>query len=322
MADERPEGAGRPAPHDASPIDESPIDACPMDGATDALIEAALAEDHAREDLTAAALPAEDRVVTAELRVKAPGVLAGLPLVGRVFEHLGAEVDIEAHVADGDTVGAGTVALTLRGSARAILRAERTILNFVQRLSGIATLTAAFVETAMATHAGIYDTRKTTPGWRTLEKYAVRCGGGRNHRMHLADAAMIKENHLVAAFGRTGPEAVADGVRALLAAVPAGVVIFVEVEDGDELEAAMQAAGDARDRLVIMLDDFGIGGIRAAVRRVQALPPPRPALEVTGGVTLATVEGLAATGVGRISSGALTHSARALDLSLKLVKEG
>ena len=287
----------------------------------DALIAAALAEDHATEDVTAAVLPPEDRTVQAVLRVKAPGVICGLPLVARVFEALGADVEVTLHADDGDTLGAGITAVTLRGSARAILRAERTILNLLQRLSGIATLTAEFVERTMATHAGIYDTRKTTPGWRALEKYAVRCGGGHNHRLHLADAAMIKENHLVAAYGATGPEAVAAGVRALFDALAPELPLYVEVEDGDELEAVLEAcAPEERGRLFIMLDDIGIAGVRAAVRRVQALEPPRPALEVTGGVTLATIEAIAATGIGRISSGALTHSARALDMSLKLVK--
>ena len=306
--------------YDARMAEEALPDQLPDGAEVAALIAAALAEDHAAEDITAAALPAEDRTVEAEVRIKAPGVVCGLALVGRIFEALGAEVALEPLAEDGDTVGAGTVVMRLEGSARAILRAERTILNFLQRLSGIATLTAAYVEAAMATRAGVYDTRKTTPGWRALEKYAVRCGGGHNHRMHLADAAMIKENHLVAAYGHTGPSAVADGVRTLLAALPPDVPLYVEVEDSDELEAAIEAAPEAqRGRLVLMLDDFGIGAIRAAVRRVQALPAPRPVLEATGGATLATLGALAASGVSRISSGALTHSARALDISLKLL---
>jgi len=297
-------------------------DTFPHGEAVETLITAALAEDHAADDITAAALPPHDRTVAAELRVKAQGVLCGLPLVARVFAQLDAPMALEPLAQDGDTVGAGFVALRLRGSARAILRAERTILNLLQRLSGVATLTSLFVEAAMATHAGVYDTRKTTPGWRALEKYAVRCGGGRNHRMDLADAAMIKENHLVAAYGRTGPTQVADGVRALLPTLAEGVQLYVEVESHDELEAVLEAVVPAqRGRLVIMLDDFGIGAIRAAVRRVQTLESPRPALEVTGGVTLTSIEALAATGIGRISSGALTHSARALDLSLKLLPD-
>ncbi len=295
----------------------------PYGAATDALIACALAEDHAAEDVTAAVLPPRDHDVTAEVRVKAAGVLCGLPLVALVFAQLPAAVHCEAFADDGDSVGAGFVAARLHGSARAILRAERTILNLLQRLSGIATTTAAFVEAAMATHAGesIYDTRKTTPGWRALEKYAVRCGGGRNHRMHLADAAMIKENHLVAAYGATGPEATSKGLRALLEALPADVTVYIEVESAEELDAVLTTASpEEAGRLVIMLDDFELGAIRAAGKRVAALPAPRPALEVTGGVTLATVASIAATGVGRISSGALTHSARALDISLKILR--
>ena len=167
--------------------------------------------------------------------------------------------------------------------------------------------------------AGLYDTRKTTPGWRALEKYAVRCGGGHNHRMHLADAAMVKENHLVAAYGSRGPESLGRAVRTLLDELPAHLALYIEVEDAAELDAALEAAGADAGRLVIMLDDFEIEGIRAAVNRVRGMEPPRPKLEVTGAVTLKSLEGLAATGVARLSSGALTHSAKALDISLKLV---
>lgn len=282
------------------------------------LVELALREDHVEDDLTSAVLPGDDRTATGEMIVKAPGVVCGLDVACAVFRRLDPTVELERLADDGDTVGAGTVVLRARGDARALLRGERTALNFMQRLSGIATLTASFVEQAMATRAGVYDTRKTTPGWRALEKYAVRCGGGHNHRMDLADAAMIKENHLVAAYGGTGPEAIARGLRALLDTLAAGVRIYVEVESEAELDAALEAAGKEVGRLVLMLDDFELGAIRAAVRRVQTLRAPRPRLEITGGVTVERLEGLASTGVGRISSGALTHSARALDISFKL----
>jgi len=285
------------------------------------LLRAALAEDHADEDITTAALVPATARASADFLVKAPGVICGLPLIAPLFGLLSPDVQVDLLAADGDTIGAGTVVARASGPAGALLRGERTILNVLQHLSGIATRTAAFVERALASGPGIHDTRKTTPGWRVLEKYAVRCGGGRNHRMHLADAAMLKENHLVAAYGSTGPEAIARAVKTLLADVAADLAIFVEVENQAELDAALAAAGPAAHRLVLMLDDFDIGATRAAVARLRPMPPPRPLLETTGGVTLERVEALASTGVQRISSGALTHSAPALDISMKLRRD-
>jgi len=285
----------------------------------DAFLRRALEEDRATDDVTRAALVPADRSAVAELTVKAPGVICGLDLAAPVFHCLDPDARVTLLAGDGDTVGAGTVVLRVAGRAGAILSAERTVLNVLQRLSGVATRTAAFVEATLATGAEIFDTRKTTPGWRALEKYAVRCGGGRNHRMDLADAAMVKENHLRAAYGRTGPDSIAEAVRTLLTSLPAGVTIFVEVEDRDELEAAVQAAGADAGRLVVMLDDFEIGPIRQAVRWLHGTPGPRPVLEVTGGVTLEHVAALAATGVRRLSTGSLTHSAPALDMALKIV---
>ena len=282
------------------------------------LIETALAEDHAREDVTTGTLVPDDHEAEAVFTVKAPGVVCGLPLLEAVFHALDPTLVIELDAEDGDTVGAGTVVARARGRAGTLLRGERTALNFLQRLSGVATKTAEFVEGTMATGVGIYDTRKTTPGWRALEKYAVRCGGGENHRLHLADAAMIKENHLRAAYGETGPEAIARGVRALLDAIDE-VTIYVEAESQAELEAAVAAAGEQAGRLVVMLDDFAFEDIRKAVLWVRQQPTPHPRLEVTGGVTLDRVEGLCATGVQRLSTGSVTHSAPALDISMKLV---
>lgn len=303
----------------ATPAPEAaPEEAVLRSDETLALLRTALAEDHADEDVTTAALVDPVRTAVAEMIVKAPGVICGLPLVAPLFHLLDETVSVELLAEDGDTIGAGTVVARLRGPAGVLLRGERTILNVVQRLSGVATQTADYVEATLG-GAGLYDTRKTTPGWRALEKYAVRCGGGRNHRMHLADAAMVKENHLVAAYGERGPDAIARAVRTLLDDLAAHLALYVEVEDTTELEAALTAAGADVDRLVIMLDDFEIEDIRAAVQRVRRMEPPRPKLEITGGVTLESLEGLAATGVARLSSGALTHSARALDISLKLV---
>jgi nicotinate-nucleotide pyrophosphorylase (carboxylating) len=283
------------------------------------LIDRALAEDRAADDVTTRALLPKARAATAAMTVKAAGVVCGLALAEPIFQRIDEALDVELSAQDGDSVGAGTRLLTVRGDARSILRVERTVLNVVQRLSGVATRTAAFVERVMGAGAGIYDTRKTTPGWRTLEKYAVRCGGGRNHRMDLADAIMIKENHLLACHGRTGPEAIAEALERCKSVLTRDLPVYVEVESQAELEAAVEA-GAGIDGLVVMLDDFDIAAIRRAIAYVRRRPPPRPQLEVTGGVTLERVEGLAATGVRRISTGSLTHSAPALDVSLAIVR--
>lgn len=294
--------------------DEEPLDTAPFE----AFLRRALLEDQVADDITTHALVPADRQVQAVLTVKAPGVICGLPFVAGLLQLLDPQVEVQLLAEDGDTVGAGTGVANVAGSARALLGGERTLLNILQHLSGVATLTAAFVETTLATGVRIFDTRKTTPGWRTLEKYAVRCGGGQNHRMDLADAAMIKENHLRAAYGHTGPKAVAQGVAALRDALDDDVVIYVEAENQAELEAAMEAAGEYADRLVVMLDDFEFDDIRRAVLWLRQQPRPHPTLEVTGGVTLERVEGLAATGVSRLSTGSITHSAPALDMSLKI----
>jgi nicotinate-nucleotide pyrophosphorylase (carboxylating) len=285
-------------------------------------LERALAEDRAADDVTTAALVDPARRAAADLVAKVPGVVCGLPLVGAVFRLLEEDAQTETFVRDGDVVEPGARVATVRASAQTILRGERTALNVVQRLSGVATRTAAFASKAGPAGVAIFDTRKTTPGWRVLEKYAVRCGGGRNHRMDLADAAMIKENHLVAAHGRTGADVLAQAVRACRERLPAGIPLYVEVESQAELEAALEAAGERRGEVVFMLDDFDLDAIRAAVAFVAGTHEPRPQLEATGGVTLERVEALAATGVERLSAGSLTHSAPALDLSLKIRREG
>jgi nicotinate-nucleotide pyrophosphorylase (carboxylating) len=277
------------------------------------LLARALEEDRAHHDVTAAAVVPADRVVTAEVRAKAAGVLAGLPLAEPVFRALDPDATVERHAGDGDLVGAGTVVLTVRGRARAILSAERTALNLLCRLSGIATLTHAYVEATMGTGASILDTRKTTPGWRVLEKYAVACGGGVSHRMNLAEAAMVKENHLYAAFGRTGPEALREALARCRSRLPAGTPLLAEVEDQAELEAATEAGAD-----VLLLDGFDLGAVRRAVRWIRERAPPRPEVEVTGGITLENVGAFAAAGAKRISVGAITQSAPALDLHLRV----
>ncbi len=280
------------------------------------LVEQALEEDEAERDVTVAALIDPDKRATADIIAKEPGVICGLPLVEPTFQMLDPTVEVDGEYEDGDHAGSGATLMSVRGSAAALLSGERTALNLLRHLSGVATLTARFVEGTLATGTGIYDTRKTTPGWRALEKYAVRCGGGRNHRMDLADAAMIKENHLRAAYGTTGAEAIARAVRTCKASLPDGMPLYVEVESHEELEAAVEAGAT-----ILMLDEFDLADIRKAVHFIRSLPAPRPQLEVTGGVSTEGIEAYASSGVARISVGALTHSAPALDLSMKIRPE-
>lgn len=273
----------------------------------------ALEEDHAQNDLTARAVVPEDERATADVFAKAAGVLCGLELAEPTFRFLDPEAEVTLHYEDGQHVAERSRVLTVTGRARAILSAERTVLDVLGHLSGVATLTNAYVEAAMAPGVAILDTRKTTPGWRELEKYAVRCGGGTNHRRDLEDAAMVKENHLYAAFGTTGPDAIREATARCRGALPEGTVLYVEVEDLAELDAAIAAGAD-----VVMLDGFDLETIRKAVDHVRAIEGPRPALEVTGGVNLENVGTYAATGVSRVSIGRLTHSAPQLDLHLRI----
>ncbi len=239
---------------------------------------------------------------------RSPGVLAGLP----VAERLAAEFELSEHWrafrGDGDRVEAGTVVARLAGPMRSLLSMERIVLNFLQRLSGIATLTARFVAATEGTRAAIYDTRKTTPGWRALEKYAVRCGGGRNHRFGLHDAVLIKDNHL--AWLRAAGLDIAAAVATARANVPAGTVVEVEVDTLEQLDVALSCGPD-----IILVDNLGPEALAEAVRRRDARAPA-VMLEASGGVSLETVAARAATGVDRISVGALTHSAPALDVAM------
>lgn len=273
----------------------------------------ALEEDRAENDVTSRTLVGAEATATADIVAKAPGVLAGLALAEPLFRFLDPDAGITLHYADGETVTELSRVLTVEGRARAILSAERTVLDVLGHLSGVATTTHAFVQAITGTGAKILDTRKTTPGWRRLEKYAVACGGGANHRLDLADAAMVKENHLYAAYGHTGAGAIRDATRTLRAALPPDVPLYVEVEDLEEFDAAGSEGAD-----VVMLDGFDLGTIREAVARNRARPEPRPVLEITGGVNLENVAAYAATGVERISIGALTHSSPQLDLSLRI----
>jgi nicotinate-nucleotide pyrophosphorylase (carboxylating) len=275
----------------------------------DDLIDAALSEDQASRDVTTLALVPPDRRATARLVAKAEGVVCGLPLAARLVAVFDADIAFEPRLEDGARVAPGVVAARLDGPAGSILSVERTMLNFVRRLSGVATLTARFVERIRGTGARIYDTRKTTPGWRELEKYAVRCGGGNNHRMSLADQALIKDNHL-ALLGRTVADGVGTAVRAVRDASP-GLMVTVEVEGPKQLRAALTARPD-----VILLDNMTPAQVREAAELARRAGERRPLLEASGTITLDSVREYAEAGADRISIGALTHSAGALDLSL------
>jgi nicotinate-nucleotide pyrophosphorylase (carboxylating) len=282
------------------------------------LIQDALEEDDADRDPTAAALIPEGAMGVSELVSHEDGIIAGLDLLAPPFELLYTpskgqpDVEVVTDFDDGDPVSSGAVIATVRAPSRVLISGERTALNLLRHLSGIATLTAEFVARVQGTSARIYDTRKTLPTYRDLQKYAVLCGGGENHRHSLADARMIKENHLRAGYGRTGPEVIAQAVARAKEGKPPDEELYVEVETMEELAAVLPLRPD-----VVMLDGFDLGALRRAVLRVRASPPPHPAIEATGGITLENVEAVAAAGVDRISVGALTHSAPALDLSMR-----
>jgi nicotinate-nucleotide pyrophosphorylase (carboxylating) len=282
----------------------------------DALIALALLEDLGDAgDLTSMATIPSDARGAAHLVARAPGVLAGLPVVERLAGEFGLGPAWTPDLVDGAALEPGCVIARLAGSLRALLALERLALNFLQRLCGIATLTAQFVAAVAGTRAAIYDTRKTTPGWRALEKYAVRCGGGRNHRFGLYDAVLIKDNHLAwleAAAPPGGAHPIATALAAARAHAPPGTTIEVEVDSLEQLDVALRCGPD-----LILVDNLGPGLVAEAVRRRDAVSPA-VLLEASGGVRLDTVRDLAATGVDRISVGALTHSAPALDLALDL----
>jgi nicotinate-nucleotide pyrophosphorylase (carboxylating) len=268
-------------------------------------VQAALEEDIGGGDVTTLATVPEDATCTASIRAREPLVVAGLMFAEEAFRQLAPTVELHRLAADGHRAAPGETLLHITGLARPILTAERAALNFVQRLSGIATLTAQYVEAVRDTGARILDTRKTTPGWRLFEKYAVTCGGGLNHRFGLYDRVLIKDNHL-AALRNTPPNPIAAAVARARAAAPD---LLVEVE-ADTLAQAAQAAEAGAD--IILLDNFTLEALRAAV----ALIAGRAQAEASGGVNLRTVRAIAETGVNFISVGALTHSAPAVDLGL------
>lgn len=265
------------------------------------LVRQALAEDRGRGDATSAATIARGIRARGTIVAKSNLVVAGIDVAAEAFRQLDSQAVFEVRWGDGSRLEPGDVVANVRGDAHALLEAERTALNFLQRLSGIATLTAKFVDAARG-GITILDTRKTTPGFRMLEKYAVRCGGGTNHRFRLDDGILIKDNHK-----RLGGGVAAAATRAM--AQSGGLPVVVEVETLEELDEVLET-GVPR----ILLDNFTTHDIREAVKRVNG----RAELEISGGVTLERIPELATTGANYVSIGALTHSAPAADLSFEL----
>lgn len=278
------------------------------------IVRSALAEDLGSGDVTGSTFIPMDAETEGHLVAKSSFVLCGLPVVELVFRELDHDCGLLAAAADGDEVKKGSAFATVTGNARAILAAERTALNFLQRMSGIATLTREFVKRVKPTAALVYDTRKTTPGLRLLEKYAVLVGGGRNHRMGLFDQILLKDNHL-AVLSAAGKDVFKEIDSLDRAGLP---LLEVEVTSIDDAVRALEAEAD-----IIMLDNMDPDDMRKAVHAVSAravaLSVPVPVLEASGGVTLETISEVAATGVHRISVGSLTHSVRSADISLEIV---
>jgi nicotinate-nucleotide pyrophosphorylase (carboxylating) len=263
----------------------------------------ALEEDIRTGDLTANLIPA-DRTAHARLLTRQSGILCGVEWFTRTFQELDPDVEIFWHHADGDEIVAKTSLCEIEGRARAMLTAERTAMNFVQLLSGVATKARQFVRAIEGTRAKIYDTRKTLPGLRIAQKYAVRAGGAENHRIGLYDGILVKENHILAAGG------LRQAVEAAMREAPAGTMVQVEVEAIEQLRQALDAGAK-----LILLDNFDLPRMREAV----AITGKRAELEASGGVTLKTVRAIAETGVHRISIGALTKDVEALDLSMRFM---
>lgn len=264
-------------------------------------VRQALAEDIGSGDVTAALIHADARA-TARVLTREDAVVCGRPWFDEVFRQLDKAINVAWHVPDGMRAHMGAVLCELSGPARALLTGERTALNFLQLLSGTATLARRYVDAVAGTGSVILDTRKTIPGLRRAQKYAVRCGGAHNHRTGLYDAVLIKENHIAASGG------VRKAIEAARRTVPTGMPVEIEVEDMHQLHEALMASAER-----ILLDNFDIETLRAAVRQTNR----RARLEASGGVTLANVRSIAATGVDYISIGDITKNVRAIDLSMR-----
>lgn len=290
--------------------DEQLIDDCRQ------ILRLAIREDLDRgHDWTTLSLVPQDAQGRADIVARQAGVIAGLPAAALLIGDANAKLALNLHVEDGAHVAAGTKVATLTGSTRDLLTCERIMLNTVGRLSGIATLTSQYVKATAGTKARVYDTRKTTPGWRRLEKYAVQCGGGNNHRTGLFDAVLIKDNHLASSDStRSVGEAVAEARQFLaeqgVSDTQRPMIVEVEVDTLDQLREALPASPD-----IVLLDNMSLSDLREAVALRDATAADVQ-LEASGGVNLDTAAGIAATGVDRISVGGLTHGAISLDVAL------
>jgi nicotinate-nucleotide pyrophosphorylase (carboxylating) len=280
----------------------------PSQGAIERVVLMALDEDAPWGDITSAALISATARVQAQLVAREPGVLCGEDVFAAAMKQADPDTTVVFRVHDGERFDAGTVLATVEGSARGVLLGERVSLNFTQRLSGIATMTAAYVAETMGTKTRIVDTRKTTPGLRLLERYAVRCGGGQNHRYSLSDAVLAKDNHL-AILTNGGERDLTTALREARERMPHTTHFEVEIDRPDQMEAVLAAGVDT-----IMLDNFTTEQMRAGVEQVAG----RALVEASGGITLSRIREIAEIGVDIISVGALTHSARALDLGLDI----
>lgn len=296
------------------PIEESPPggEAARVDESVSQLIDLALSEDVGSGDVTSAYFVPEDRQVRAFVVARQAGHIAGTGVAAEVFRRVDPRIEVEIMVRDGAKVGAGAHVLGIEGPARGVLTAERTALNFLQRLSGVASAAGRYVEAVKGLPVRILDTRKTTPGWRTLEKAAVAAGGATNHRMGLYDRAMVKDNHLVAEHDL---ESLQESIRRLKAERP-GVEVELEADSLAQVKAFLGLTGVD----YLLLDNMTLAELREAVELRG--DRTRPRLEASGGVTLETVRDIGMTGVDFISVGAITHSAGALDLALDFVPLG
>jgi nicotinate-nucleotide pyrophosphorylase (carboxylating) len=275
------------------------------DAAIEAVVYAALEEDAPWGDITSELFVPSAAIATAELNAREPGVFSGGAVIVATFAAVSTDISVELMLEDGERFEAGDVIAVISGPARAVLRGERIALNLVQRMSGIATLTAQFVALVAGTAAHVVDTRKTTPGLRALERHAVRSGGGYNHRFSLSDAVLAKDNHL--AVLTAGGASVTEVIRAARAQLGHTTHLEVEVDRLEQIEPVLAGGVDT-----IMLDNFSLDDLRTGVAMVAG----RALVEASGGVNLTTIADIAATGVDLISVGALTHSVRALDLGL------
>jgi nicotinate-nucleotide pyrophosphorylase (carboxylating) len=283
----------------------------PSPDAINRLVRMALDEDAPWGDLTSQTVIPAPVHVTMQLVAREPGILSGQDVFIAAMSLTDPTISTQFHVHDAETFTTGTVLAAVNGPAQSVLQAERVALNFVQRMSGIATIAAQYVSAVAGTRARIVDTRKTTPGLRILDRYAVRCGGGHNHRFSLSDAVMVKDNHL-AILAANGVTDLGHALQSLRASLPHTTHIEVEVDRPDQIEAVLDGGADT-----ILLDNFTTAELRAAVDQIAG----RALVEASGGITLNRIPEIAATGVDIISVGALTHTVRSLDLGLDILSQ-